>query len=698
MQLSSFTALCLAALATASPRAAELSEEDELAMSFGDKSFVSIATGSKVPVARAPSVATVITAEDIRASGAADLDELLEAVPGLHVSRSPAANSPIYTIRGVRGTLTNPQVLLLVNGVPQTSAYTGDRGVQWGGMPVENIARIEVIRGPGSALYGAEAYSGVINILTKRAGDVNGTELGVRGGSFNTAGGWWLQGARWGGVELAGYLGVSRTDGGGRTIAADAQTGLDAIFGAFGVPPVSHAPGPMNNGYRVLTGAIDVGMDQWHLRTSLKRVSDLGSGAGVAQALDPTGSNFSQRADVDLTWQDTRLAQDWDLQLRAYGAEYHEASRLVVFPAGTNLGLGFFQDGMIGNPAKWERQARVEGAAVYSGLAGHRVRLGTGYAHEDLYRIRESKNFNPDFSPIGNGSFDDVVDVTDTVPFIKPQQREVWHAFVQDEWAIAPDWALTAGLRHDRYSDFGETTHPRVALVWDAAYDVTAKLLYGTAFRAPSFTELHLINNPATVGNASLRPEKMRSIEAALSWQATPKSRLGLNLFRYHLSDLIGLDEHLVYQNQGEQRGSGLELEGEWEPATQWRVAGHYAVQHSTDERSGQDPGMAPRQQALVRADWQPVRGWQAQAQVNWVADRRRQAGDVRPPIRDYTTVDVTLRSQSQDNSWQVALTARNLFDADAREPSPNGTPFVSIPNDLPLPGRAVYVTLSYRL
>src|SRR3954470_2930113 len=132
MRTHHLTALCLAASASLVLHAAELSEEQELAMSFGDKSFVSIATGSRVALARAPSVATVITAEDIRALGAADLDEVLETVPGLHVSRSPIGYGPIYVIRGIRGTELNPEVLVLVNGVPITAAYGGDRGVNWG--------------------------------------------------------------------------------------------------------------------------------------------------------------------------------------------------------------------------------------------------------------------------------------------------------------------------------------------------------------------------------------------------------------------------------------------------------------------------------------------------------------------------------------------------------------------------------------
>jgi iron complex outermembrane receptor protein len=692
-----FSILGLVAALNGPARAADMSEEDELAMAFGDKSFVSVATGSRVPVARAPSVATVITAEDIRAMGAADLDEVLQTVPGLHVSRSPVLNAPIYTFRGVRGTLTNPHVLMLVDGVPQTRVYAGDRGLNWGGQPLHNVARIEVIRGPGSALYGADAYSGVISIQTKRAADIAGTELGVRAGSFDTAGAWALHGGRWSGIDVAAYVAYAGTDGGGRTITADGQTGLDAIFGAFGVPPASRAPGPMNNGYKLVDAALDLGTDHWRFRTSYKRVNELQTGAGVAQALDPTGRNTSQRIDADLSWSDAP-SPGLELMLRAYASRYDESSHLVLFPAGTNLGLGFFEDGMIGAPAKWERQARLEATATYTGLAEHRLRFGAGHANLNMYRLRESKNFNPDFSPIGSGSLADVTDVTQTVPFMRPHERNVTHVYLQDEWSIASDWALTAGVRHDHYSDFGGTTNPRVALVWDASYDLTAKLLYGTAFRAPAFSELYLINNPTAIGNPHLSPERMRTLEAAGSWQAASNARLGLNVFRYWLSDLITLDTTLAYQNKGEQTGHGAELEAEWEPGRQVRLAAHYAFQHATDGQTDRDPGLSPRQRGYLRLDWQPVRGWHADVQANWVAGRERQAGDTRAPVADYSTVDMTLRTQSADGSWRLALTASNLFDADAREPSPAGTPFVSIPNDLPRAGRAVFVTLACRL
>jgi outer membrane receptor for ferrienterochelin and colicins len=147
---------------------------------------VSIASGTTKPLKLAPAVTSVITAKDIVRIGATRLDQILETVPGFHVTPSGTFFTPIWSICVIH-TSVNPEVLLLVNGVPFTSNYVGNRGFLYR-MPVSMISRAEVIRGPGSALYGADAYSGVVNVITKNAQDIDGTEAGFRGGSCHFAG------------------------------------------------------------------------------------------------------------------------------------------------------------------------------------------------------------------------------------------------------------------------------------------------------------------------------------------------------------------------------------------------------------------------------------------------------------------------------------------------------------------------------
>ena len=197
-------------------------EEEELLELYGDQEIISIATGSAQPISKAPAVATVITTSDIKEIGARDIDEVLETVPGLHVSRSTIGRNPIYTFRGI-ATDFNPQVLVLINGIPITNLFVGNRSQVWGGMPVESISRVEVIRGPGSAIYGADAFAGVINIVTKSASDINGTEFGARYGSFNSKDGWLLHGGEYGDFEFAFMAEFQTTDGHHEDVDSDFQ-------------------------------------------------------------------------------------------------------------------------------------------------------------------------------------------------------------------------------------------------------------------------------------------------------------------------------------------------------------------------------------------------------------------------------------------------------------------------------------------
>lgn len=681
------TVVAALAVAWAGTCAGQGDEEDDLALAYGDKSFVSIASGIRQPIARAPSVATVVTAEDIEAIGAADLDEVLETVPGLHVSRSPIGYNPIYTIRGIH-TQYNPQVLMLVNGVPITGVFVGNRSQIWGGMPVENIARIEVIRGPGSALYGADAFSGVINIITKAAADINGTQIGLRAGSFRSRDAWVQHGGTWGGFDTAVYLRVGTIDGQRQIIDADALSRT---------PFPSLAPGPANLGRDAIDGRIDLSRDKWRLRAGYQQRDNVETGAGVASALDSQGSNFGERVSADLTWQDTNFAPDLDVTAQASYLHITEQSDLTLYPPG----FPGFPDGVIGNPDKWERHLRFNLSAAYAGFQSHKLRFGAGTQDDDLYRTKETKNFT--LVPVPGGFFPaplgSVVDVSDSTPFLRPHSRRVNHVYVQDEWAFTKDWYLTAGVRRDQYSDFGGTTNPRVALVWETAYNLTSKLLYGRAFRPPAFAELYNINNPVALGNPNLKPETNESVELAFAWQPASSLQANLNLFRYRMKDILRFvqnpDASFTAQNAGRQNGQGLEVELVWEASRSLRLSGNYAQQRSIDEVTNQDAGNAPRHHVYARADWRFMPGWTLNTQVNYVADRKREPSDIRPVIPDYHTVDLTLRKQKWKNDWDFAFTVRNLFDADAREPSP--APGL-IPNDLPLAPREWRFELRHQL
>jgi iron complex outermembrane receptor protein len=671
-------------------------DEEDLALVYGDQSTVSIATGSKQDLRRAPAVASVITAEEIAAMGATDLDEVLETVAGMHVSHNALSYTPIYITRGIYSPY-NPQTLMLQNGIPTTTMFTGSKGNAWGGLPLENVARIEIIRGPGSALYGADAYAGVINIITKTAADTSGTEVGVRAGSFGTWDSWVQHGGKWGVIDVAAYLRVGSTDGIKEIVAADAQSRYDKLFGTH----ASLAPGRGYTGRDAIDASLNLAYDKWRLRAGYKLRDNLQLGAGVASALDPTGLEKSERITTDLSWTDPKVSPNWGMGIVASVLQYNDTvlSPLVIYPAGVTFPTGTFPNGMLGAPEKWERNIRLSAFATYTGFSNHQLRFGMGHDDLNLYKTTEHKNFtlSPTGLPIPVGAY---IDFSNT-PFMLPQRRKVDYLYAQDEWNFAKDWTLTAGVRHDRYSDFGGTTNPRLALVWDATLDLTAKLLYGRAFRAPSFNEEYSVNNPVAQGNPSLKPETIETVEAAFSWKLRRDTQLNLSLFHYEMQEIIRLVPNKtpavgsLYNNTGSQHGDGLELEAVWDASNTLRLTGNYSYQKSIDEATGKDAGYAPHHHLYARADWRFPSGWLASAQVNHVAERMRAAGDNRSQIPDYTTVDLTVRTNRNKGQWGFAASVRNLFNSDAREPSL--APGL-IPNDLPLAKRTLWLQATHSL
>ena len=699
-------------LAAATARAEPISmqqEEQALAQIYGDQDMISIATGAQQPVSKAPSVASVITAEDIKAMGATDIDEALETVPGLHVARSKDGYNPIYSFRGISSEY-NPQVLMLINGIPITNAYGGNRNNFWGGMPVQAVARIEVVRGPGSAVYGADAFAGVINIITKTKQDINGTEVGGRIGSFDTYDGWALHGGEWAGFDVAAMVEYHDTQGQESIIDADTQTGFDKLFGTH----ASLAPGPVNLSRQNIDARLDLSREHWRFRGGLQSRGNQGASPTSAQTLDPNGRGGSDRWNADLNYDNPDFAKDWDVKAQL---SYLNTSQLTetdfrLFPPGAKLpidpttgiiGSGplvTFPEGFIAAPSFYERHARFNTSAFYTGFDKHTLRVGTGFNYSSLYDVAAHKNsgINPTTGTanplLPNFS---VIDVTHTpYIFIQPVDRKNFFAFFQDEWRFMKDWALTAGVRYDNYSDFGNTLNPRTALVWETRYDLTTKLMYGSAFRAPSFQELYSINNPVNRGNPSLKPETMDTLELAFDYRPGDKLRLGLNLFNYWWQDIIRFIPDVgaptvTAQNTGIQTGYGTELEAEWQASDTLKLLGNYSWQKSRDNTANSTPGYAPQHQVYLRANWEFLPDWHLSPQAKWIIDRERSLGDNRPPVADYTWVDLTLRRRHVFERWEIAFSVRNLFDVDARDPSLAGRTSAAIPNDLPLAERNFY-------
>ncbi|MBU0675181.1 MAG: TonB-dependent receptor [Proteobacteria bacterium] len=643
---------------------------------------VSLATGSLKPVRLAPAVASVITAEQIEQMGATTLDQVLETVPGLHVEPSGTAFlGSTWSIRGIH-TTTNPHVLLLINSLPFTNNQQGGKPIPFT-LPVAMISRVEVIRGPGSALHGADAFAGVINVVTKNSHEIDGTKTGVRYGSFNTNDVWLQHGASAEGWDLAFGMEWLKTEG-------DKDRIIDQDYlHAAGAAHLSNAPGPLDSSFEVLDTHLNLRKDNWnyHLNLNLFKTT---LGLGSLQVV--TNDNIGDRVNwmTDLAYENNDLLRDWQLNGRLYYSYRHVDNFLQLLPPA-------FRN-MQGNPIGTNHNGGIEWSGLYKGLLDHKLRLGVGWANKE-FEPDQYKNFGP---AAGDNQFGEIVHVSDPNHiYISDSNRQLIFGLIQDEWSLAKGWDLTAGIRYDEYSDFGSTTNPRVALVWETRYDLITKLLYGQAFRAPSFGEQGVKNNPQTIGNPDINPEEIETLELAMDYQPTTNLRLVASIYTYEAKELIELTGPLPqpYTNVGEQEGQGFELEMIWQVVEKLKLTANYALQSSKYKETDSRVPDAPGQQFYLNPHWTFMQDWSLDGQYTWVGDRRRALDDPRDDIDDYSLVNLTLRRKNIAKYWDVALAVRNVFDEIGRIPSPYapGVPEGAyVPNDYPMEGRAVWGEVRY--
>ncbi len=658
----------------------------------GGEQVLSLATGYSQPLVRAPAIATVITAREIEKLGSTTVADVLKTVPGLHVSTARGLND-IFVMRGFFDEF-NSYMLLLVNGIPVNNVVNGGRPQAWR-MPVHDIARIEIMRGPGSALYGADAAAGVINIITKTAREIGGVEMGAYGGSFQTGGAWLQGGGRWGDLEAAFSLEASATEGYRKTVRADDQTRIDGLLGTR----ASLAPGPINTRRDDLDARLDLKGERWRFRAGYQGFLDVGTGTGIVLALDPEGDFSTGLTNADFTY-DLAKGGQWEVAAQiSYLGTTTEAS-LNPFPPGAFGGL--FREGVRDDFRFRVDEMRGGATALYGGIPDHRLRFGMGVSYAKLSDVEESRNFR--FGPNGipvPAPYSDAVESGQS-PLLAEHGRRVWYGFAQDEWWFAPDWTLTAGVRLDDYSDFGTAINPRLALVWNPSPSLTAKVVYGRAFRAPNFTELYGNNLLAVSGNPALDPEILNVIEFSLAKQWTSRLWTNVILYGYDLDSQIkgGPKSGTPSDPQGRiqktnlsgRRGYGAELEAEYQPTRDLRLSASYAYYSSEGEPVDDLGRFAPEHQIYGALDWRLANEWTLNAYLKWIGDRDYGSLGQTFESDGYTLAGASLR-RADPRGRIFSVTVDNLFDADATEPA---TP-TALPYGIPLPGRRIVAQFGWR-
>lgn len=637
--------------------------------------------------------AYVVTAETIEKRGYATLVDLLGDMPQFQVQRNSDARR--LNLLSVRGVPDNERLVILYDGVRVTPP-TGDLFAVAGQLSLRNAARVEVVLGPMSSVYGADAFSGIVNVVTRASGS---PAAGVSYGSFS---------GRSAGVAAMTKLSDKDYSGPSAALTYDAREGAsprlpDYYRGAFawyrdqyrnsGLAQVS----PYDNSTTAVpVGPYDAAERSSYLNTRL----DLGGlQLGLIKMKESHSSSMGVKPELTLYTKEARFGTGyWTVYGRHSYAAPDESWKLNTLLSYFNYEISpesrfrnsfsSYQDAFKYASAG---TAAVEQTLSFEPLEG--LPVLAGFTHQESsvlpYTADLGHKFDTQKSPLSQ----DFVYTGSTIPvdfhslrysntgaFLR-LQRQLGHA------------ALSLGLRYDSNTSYGETWNPRAGLVWrpGGSEQTVAKLLYGEAFLAPSPFQTHkhfgsFISSPTAasgyhsyffhIPNEDLKPEKVRSVEASLAHDLSTALRLSVNPYYTKVRDLIQavtsgpgafhgvpVDNIERAENTGTMETYGATLKADAVLRSgRWSFEPWAAYTHSEGRLAGQPLPFNSRH--VLQGGVCALRGrWAITPKALYRSYTRNQDGG---RVAPFTVVDLHVRYSrlsSGESSFSAWLGLKNLLD-----------------------------------
>jgi outer membrane receptor protein involved in Fe transport len=461
----------------------------------------------------APGIMSVVTADELRRFGGLTLNEILQRVPGLTGSTQYFVDRSLVAARGDQTKTDGGHILFLINGRPT-------REVMEGGIisdlleafPVDILERIEVIKGPGSVLYGSNAFSAVVNLITRKA---DGNHVSIKG----------LGGA--GGAVDSG-VGFTYKRGELNAVGSFQLHDMPAWHTTYLVPPsqqnLSFAPAV----------------------PPVERIDVVDGGVGAYMGLNYKGFSFmsaftewQSTGFIEGTVSPTRLSRDFgDLGY----------TRKVAHNWDMSFDLTYTRTTFGENPFPNVTRDSNEGIAEWTNLItlGSHDRLSVG----GLLNRAEGAELFTGSTPV----------------LLTAQGRRYGSAvYAQLDHQLASDLKLIAGFQTNKIGAIPLNTVPRGGAIWTPKPWVSVKALYGQAFRAPSLDE-NLLNNPGLGGNPNLKPETVATFDLGVYVERN-RTQFGIDYFHSTFNDLIVNlpgPTRAVYFNFGTLTFNGAEIEGKY--------------------------------------------------------------------------------------------------------------------------------------
>jgi iron complex outermembrane receptor protein len=511
-------------------------------------------------------------------------------------------------------------------------------------LDLDLVERIEIIRGPGSSLYGGNALFGVINVVTKKGADLGGAEAS-------------LALARFGNDKERLSYGKRLENGADLLFSASRQRARGGSLQFQDIP---------------VNGGLTSGTDFDHNQSAFAKYSlegfsleaawsrrDKGNPAATTGVLfnDPTNALRDEMAFLDARYKHT-LDGGVQAEGRLFVGSYDYKGDWLYAGAPNTLNLDF------AHGRWWGGELRL-----LHDLDKHRLTAGVEF--QSNWR-QEQINYDQG----GANRVDE------------HHSSRRFGLYAQDDYRLTADTTLSAGARYDGATGADGNLSPRLAVVTRLTPQTVLKLLYGSAFRMPNNYELYYAFPDQQAANPALRPERIRTYEASLDHYLTQSFRLTLAGYLYHMKDQIAqvLDAGglLQYQNQGDISGRGVELGVDSQFQNGARLSASLGLLE-TEDASGRQLDNSPRQLAKFNLVWPLAETWRLGLEGQAISARN--STTVRVP--GYGLVNLTLLRPLRDG-WEVSASAYNLFDRRVRDPAASdpgitssyGTDRSAIPTD----------------